>query len=60
MACRLVSVNLDKKSKAAKPNPGSEGCPHALKAKLNEIPVNAENTSICDNPNSFHTIIIFR
>ena len=52
--CIVGSENLEKKSKITKFSPAPEVSPPALIAKLNEIPVNAENMRILGNPMSFH------
>jgi len=52
--CMVGSENLEKKSTTTKLNPEPEVSPPALIAKLNEIPVNAENIRILGNPMSFH------
>lgn len=58
--CMVGSENLEKKSNTKKLSPEPEVSPPALIAKLNEIPVNAENIRILGNPMSFHPINRFQ
>jgi len=58
--CMVGSENPAKKSKTTKFSPAPEVSTPALIAKLNEIPVNAENIRILGNPMSFHQINIFQ